>query len=683
MKELISNNNCLSLLDMIIINGDVSVSNIVYDNGFAYIYGNGFQVDSNNMYIGNKKIPATDYTVFNSTCIKLSFSYSSSDTSIIVQGAVFTWNPIFIDNVSNFKTEGGSITVSGNYLQDLNADNLNYIVLSNSPRFYNTISNSNISMTMNVFNVPNSFLNTIAGGNIPLIISIRNKNITDTWGFIEPTITNVNMSSNSITITGDSFGTVPSNVIVTVDDFTIQTVSVTNHTQIIADSSSLPSGYFNIAGQKNIGIKLKNYSDSYIINIRPIPKSVTSVSSDKGGIITVSGDLFNQLRSNGAQTTRSITVGPFSCDNTQPLFLNSNAFTCVMPPLKSSSDEGLNLPVSITIDDAESTVSISFSYDIPRVESIQQFGNLISVRGSRLYSPLSNDSKVVINATSYTPQSIRVDNTTMFNDITKVDSRIFILDLPIDQNLLGGSYLGYTTIHKGILRSNEVPFVIKPDIGTITFPPTKGGLISINGALFRNPINVTLDNKISKTPCTNATLFSTNLITCNLAPGSGKNISILVTVNNLTLNSMISYQPPLVISATSVTQSGGFVTIFGENFSPENLDVLINGTSCSTAPTCLSDTMILCPLSSDVITNQFNFDGYVPVSVFVNGQVDTKSVFKVESVSGTSRFNYLPIILPIGIITVLFIVGTTVVLTYIKIKKYRQLKAVMKFINSD
>lgn len=106
--------------------------------------------------------------------------------------------------------------------------------------------------------------------------------------------------------------------------------------------------------------------------------------------------------------------------------------------------------------------------------------------------------------------------------------------------------------------------------------PTNYAPCSISG--IKSPISVTIGNTLCS-----ITSMTSNQITCSVAPGTGTNIPLMVSVNGQSINSSYSYPPPIITSITQTNTAGGIATIQGYLFgaSASDLTIIVNGQPCT------------------------------------------------------------------------------------------------------
>ncbi|EFA82330.1 immunoglobulin E-set domain-containing protein [Heterostelium album PN500] len=532
--------------------------------------------------------------------------------------------------------------------------------------------------------------------NINSIITVsKNAFPSFLWSVKDPTISSVTLN-NRLIINGSSFGPnkdwIRCNVAGYNTPSVLSIVEFTKHTGVILDISSL-ANEFKFAGLKLLTLTVNDpfsnisRSTTYNIPIVPIIRKTTSTSSVLGGPVTISGDLFNSVNSFGSKTIKTIQIGSQSCLNPVDLFANSGSFICQLGPISkmSNTEQFTNIPILVTIDGATSINSnILFNYDVPSISNIYQNGSKIYFEGELLgYSSQISKTLIFVSNTTMINNSFVPSQIDIVPPETNTSSvkREWIVQFLIPNSFKSGLYNFFISNHNNQLISNTNQLEIKPDIGEISTPQTKGDTLTILGALFGNPISIKFTNRPDIKNTSNPILIDSTTIIVNISAGSGQNIDLQLNVNGVITSKSFRYHEPTISSITPITTLGGVITITGSNYDVNTTSVIICNTIPCSNTNIVNDTTIYCTVKlndADTLNSGENLN----VTVSVNTQIVISSTLNITSITGGRSSNALLIALPIGIITVLFVVVTTTVLTVSYIRKERRRRAVMKFINS-
>lgn len=161
-----------------------------------------------------------------------------------------------------------------------------------------------------------------------------------------------------------------------------------------------------------------------------------------------------------------------------------------------------------------------------------------------------------------------------------------------------------------------------PIITSATSIATTGGNIIIMGSYFggsASDLNVTVNGSI----CNNIVWTNASYITCNISPGTGYNLPVLVIAGGQSGRANVySYLPPSITSISQSDTNGGPVTLIGTNFGtdPGAIIILINGQQCTGNIIITPHTSINCTVAPGVGSN-------LTVSVTVNSQTATSNIF--------------------------------------------------------
>ncbi|EFA84895.1 IPT/TIG domain-containing protein [Heterostelium album PN500] len=433
----------------------------------------------------------------------------------------------------------------------------------------------------------------------------------------------------------------------------------TNHTGVVLDISSL-SNEFKYAGLKLLTLTINdphsNVSRSTTSNmpIEPIITKTTTTSSDLGGPVTISGDLFDSVNSFGFKTIKTIQIGSQSCLNVVDLSVYSNSFICQLGPISkmSNNQQFTNIPILVTIEGATSNNStILFNYDVPSISNIYQNGSKIYFEGELLgySSQISKTWISVSNSTminnSFVPTQIDIESLPLVSNRSSVN-RKWIVQFRIPNNFKSGLFNFFISNHNNQLISNSVQLSIKADIGEISTPQTKGDTLTIFGALFGNPISIKFTNRPDIKNTSNPMLIDSSTIIVNISPGSGQNIDLELNVNGVITSKSFRYHEPTITSVTPISRHGGVITISGSNYDVNNTSVFIFNTIGCNTTTIVNDTTIYCQVKLNG-SDTLKFGENLNVTIIVNTQIVISSTLNITSITGGQETNILRIVLPI------------------------------------
>ncbi|GAM23462.1 hypothetical protein SAMD00019534_066370 [Acytostelium subglobosum LB1] len=593
------------------------------------------------------------------------------------------WNPIYVTGITSAPTQGGMVTVQGAFLNTTTTETKNTLFIANYVN--DTGAEANSDYFSNYFILPAS--DQISGTNNQANITCIQNSASFTYSFLPPYVTSLTYSSSNIVINGGSFGTKLGDVKAYLDGIQLPVSEITTpHLKITTGyptGTSLPfdSSFFSYAGVKSLTMSVnQDMKQPYFHTIRPVPTSVTSVASDLGGLVTLSGDTFTQTRWNGSLTTVSIKIGGTSCDNVTPVSKNGNQFSCLMQPSSSTSQQINNLPVSIMIDGAASSGDnkVTFSYDIPDIQlEAEQRGDQVRLVGQRLGNVNNlNQTIITFDSQNLVASSI-VFLTTSTLEPNGQDKRVQELNFTIPPTTPIGMPLTIGLIFNGNQSPQTKSIMVYPQVLYVTSPPVAGGLVTIKGTLFQaKQENITIPQ------CESFTLINSTDITCQLPLGSGGNHTMNITLNTISVVTSFNYQPPVVREITNFSSSGGGVTVYGDNFATaDDLSVTIGSVKCRD-PHILTSSMLACQVLNTDLPSPLPTE-IQTVTVTVAGQTCEANIFGYIIPNQSNDISkQLKWILPFGILAVLFIVGTFTVLTIRLIIRRRRVQAVKKFIKA-
>ncbi|GAM26230.1 hypothetical protein SAMD00019534_094050 [Acytostelium subglobosum LB1] len=257
----------------------------------------------------------------------------------------YEWNPSLVVSVSNVPTEGGVITVNGEYLQQSNEPTANTMELSDIPLTLEE-SGSKPDGTMSMFKLSTLDAEKITARSTNILLTIRGSQYDQILQFKSPNITSVQMKTpTSLVINGSSFGAVQKSVYVVINGVKGAIISsFIKHKQVVVAIPQL----FTRPGPQSISLQIQNStSNQYTYTIKPIVDSVTPCSSN-GGWITISGRYLDIGNTSSAAT--DITIANFyHCSRSFNLGNNGTMIVCMMPSAKPQVSDP-SMPVQVTIN---------------------------------------------------------------------------------------------------------------------------------------------------------------------------------------------------------------------------------------------------------------------------------------------------------------------------------------------
>ncbi|EFA84901.1 hypothetical protein PPL_01894 [Heterostelium album PN500] len=454
------------------------------------------------------------------------------------------------------------------------------------------------------------------------------------WSVKDPIIYSATLTSNinRLIINGSSFCTNKNWITCNIYGYNTPSsppiIEFTNHTGLVLDISSL-SNEFKYAGLKLLTLTINdphsNVSRSTTSNmpIEPIITKTTTTSSDLGGPVTISGDLFDSVNSFGFKTIKTIQIGSQSCLNVVDLSVYSNSFICQLGPISkmSNNQQFTNIPILVTIEGATSNNStILFNYDVPSISNIYQNGSKIYFEGELLgySSQISKTWISVSNSTminnSFVPTQIDIESLPLVSNRSSVN-RKWIVQFRIPNNFKSGLFNFFISNHNNQLISNSVQLSIKADIGEISTPQTKGDTLTIFDALFGNPISIKFTNRPDIKNTSNPMLIDSSTIIVNIS----------------------------WICVTPISRHGGVITISGSNYDVNNTSVFIFNTIGCNTTTIVNDTTIYCQVKLNG-SDTLKFGENLNVTIIVNTQIVISSTLNITSITGGQETNILRII---------------------------------------
>ncbi|EFA80296.1 hypothetical protein PPL_07125 [Heterostelium album PN500] len=396
---------------------DIKVINTIqYYVGHAEINGDKLLAASTwrvePFFNGSSQPSSTILSVISSTETKVVVSLNNSiAVPGLIKGCVQStcatnfWNPVVIANVSSVPTEGGTLTVRGNYLQQTSTLAPNVLLFQNHQIKQ---SGTNRDATEIYFPFPTNISQLDAGRNVSVVVNIRNTGNNAMFSYQKPSIDNIAIVNNTMLINGDSFGADKDLINITIENtVTAHPTSLINHFNISVDleSNNNISKLFSNPGVYQFEIDVKNNpSTVYKYTLLPLLESTSRVDSN-GGKITIIGKHLGLGNISSNQST-IITIGNnISCLNISYPTTDGISIICSVPPNGNKSLVDQLLPVIIKTNGYTSIPSLIFKYSKEiTIDSSEKQTNItkdVYVSNNTIIN--TNHSSVVTNVTTTIP----------------------------------------------------------------------------------------------------------------------------------------------------------------------------------------------------------------------------------------------------------------------------------------
>jgi len=416
------------------------------------------------------------------------------------------------------------------------------------------------------------------GASIVITVSIAGQTSTGSLSYPAPTTTSVSKTQaivtggDTLTIFGSNFG-VYQTVAVGGANCPVA-ASPKNHTYL---QCALPAGRSSNAVIVTVSGRASNSQTmSYD---HPALTGIIPASAGVGVTITITGNYL---------VPGAVTINGVGCAVT---FTNITAIGVTVP-----SGSGSLLPVVHSVLITGVTIysnSVPFSYSAPTISNIiPNSGNTnglypVAIIGTNFATtPTVNLGSVVCTVNGWNVTSINVT-------------------VPVASTVASPSFVVYV----GGQPSNSYTFnynrpTLSVAVTASSYTTLGGGTLTIQGSSFGSSGTIT----VGGSTCT-PTSYGHSLIYCNIPPGVGASLAVVVTssiglqnVNNSF--SLFSYAAPVLLSTTPIsspTLGGGPLAISGQYFGTgTNVAVMIGGKVCNVVnpATDVSNTLIRCTIPS-------------------------------------------------------------------------------------
>ncbi|KAM9972788.1 hypothetical protein ACTFIR_012157 [Dictyostelium discoideum] len=494
-------------------------------------------------------------------------------------------------------TSGGDIVINGTYLRLVSGPNYLYNTLTGyfivKGNFSDPSFNCN-SITVTI---------TPGSGNFILIFDETGRAKVP-FSYAAPTISSIafDPSKQIITVNGDNFYTDNSLVQVYFDGIRQQSINITkNHKQIQVNNFNrvdIGPMFINITVNQ-ISIE-KNYTHCF----SAIITSISSVSNDLGGIVTIKGSKLSSTLNSSLIPT--ITIG-----NKQCKFIKSSTteLECKLDPNESG---GKKLSVDVNFNGCNSTSSggsaVTFTYNIPTLSSGSYSNGIVTLNGKNLVKNKESFIQIYPNEIG---DHINIEN---FN----ISSNEKILTFKLPHLRCKSFFITFTTDD---ISSNTLSISASLLTNVINEPSVSNGTLYIELYYIECPIGssstltVTVGNSLTN-QCLIPSLQSSTSdyyhTTCSVPYGTGINNRFIFKYNSYEVDDKFSYSPPIVESR-SFSIDKTIITINGNNFgnSKSLIQVYFNGNDVSSKIQSLNN-------------NQFTFKALTwydsgPINISVDG----------------------------------------------------------------
>jgi hypothetical protein len=291
-----------------------------------------------------------------------------------------------------------------------------------------------------------------------------------------------------------------------------------------------------------------------------------------------------------------ISVGDTSCDKTQ--WVSETSLTCVV-----ALGVGAASDIVVTVEGNYSIVPRAFSFDAPKVSSIQPTGVTYSTFGGPMVTVYGSGF-----GSQDVGQQVVVDKDTPCRTSTYVSDTEMTCSVPpgVGQGLsIGVAHAFNDPIRRQV---GELPSSIiyqTPAIESIQPPSALGQtgtlpVVTVQGSSFGLQ-DYSMTVKIGGKPCTSTTWQSDTSALCKVPPGTGTQpfAAIVRSVNAIVSSSAAPFvylDPPIVNGSADVSYRGApSITVIGSRFGTTATSVQVRiGPTQSTSVQWLSDSSILC-----------------------------------------------------------------------------------------
>ncbi|KAH3758301.1 tyrosine protein kinase [Pelomyxa schiedti] len=322
----------------------------------------------------------------------------------------------------------------------------------------------------------------------------------------------------------------------------------------------------------------------YFSYTEPTVISSTPANTDATSYTIITGTNFGP-----SGTTVGVTISGQQCTNAT-VAVPHTQIKCLPPPGVGANN---TLKVIIPNPDGQVAYSQLFSYNGPVIHSIP--------------TPPTSGNLTIISGANFGPGGMnygigyRIDNGSLIS-ATWLSQTHLLIPFPASS----GSFHTLQVVVRD-LQSAVVSFsYAAPSIISAT-PATTDGLTQtiitgVNFGPLGTPVLVTIESQGVPVVCSNASVSVPHVqITCIPPQGTGQSHAVnlevpLGTGAQFCSANVFSYSAPVVLSASSVSHSGGETTIRGANFgqNPSLVSVTINKKTCKSPTIKTAHTILTC-----------------------------------------------------------------------------------------
>ncbi|KAF2075383.1 hypothetical protein CYY_003307 [Polysphondylium violaceum] len=373
-----------------------------------------------------------------------------------------------------------------------------------------------------------------------------------------PEISSITQSGTKLIISGTSL--LSKSIVV------VNNVTLGNLTYIDSSSASIELPPTTKDGSLYVRTEEK-ISNNFPFTLKPFLSSLSG-GSTSGSIITIYGSFLKLQSTNTLVSTDKL----LSCIN----FVQGDGsyITCSL-----SKGVGKNHSMTLTIGSTQ--MSGTFSFNPPVINTFSQSFDEFTLSGNN-FGLYNNATTIYFGGSSYKPT---------FESFDTLKFKIPASSKP-----------GPVYVVVAAQTSLEKPLAIGPAIQSVLFPdggneiPTNSDIdsfgnklpyytkknITIQGLFFypSQSYQVTLKNDKRIITCENATVVDdqATAIKCTPPWSSGIGYIVHVTTGNFfaTLDTPFNYEKPTIFNSSTVSDTGGIVTIFGSGFAPQSGVMSVN-----------------------------------------------------------------------------------------------------------
>ncbi|KAK5578987.1 hypothetical protein RB653_008663 [Dictyostelium firmibasis] len=592
------------------------ISTVTLNNGLIAITGQNFWIDKKviNVKLGQDDI-SSFITSSDTSKIQITYDskYSSNSSILVTVGTNAQTVPYYViipsvpqsvdKEVS--KGVGGLITISGKCLKGSGTSETTVSVGAYACKVVSQLS------TDLMCQLPPA---TTQNGskNLKVVVTIDGIKSTNEllYSYGIPQITKIDQKTGStlFTITGSNLGKSDSSIKALNSGSTV----ALNLLVIGFDDEKESYLTFNLPtnfSKSSISVyDGQDASNQFSVSPTPYISKISSLPSTEGQEIVFVGGYLDPTSKTSISLLDSRNQS-VDCSNFA-IGSDSSSASCKLSPGCGS------IKSTILVD--QTSMEVDFNYQSPSsLIATQLADNKLQITGKNL-GPNSKFIKVDINGNDLTASSLENGTATF--------------DLPSNFLSDPNALISVDGISNSI--SDVLNINLEPVAKSISSSDTSGSKVTVTGSFFSAKDNNNLKIMVANQSCDSLTIVNGQTLTCSAPPGSGvKNaVSFLFKNSESKFSSplFLAYNPPTIISSTSVKQKeGGMVTIYGTNFEQTLITVNVGNKSCGNVSVIDSTKLTCSIISSNVdplLTNK-----KLAVDITVNGQSVSNQVFEYDN----------------------------------------------------